>query len=114
MDEKRFIQVEMGERLKKIRKEHHMTQQELAEFLFVSVDSVSGYENGRITIGHDYIQKLCIRFNISADYFYFGTKKNLEGETECGECFRCFEKLNEEERCRAVQLIQLAFPKVVA
>ena len=109
MAEKRLIKVEMGERLKKIRKKHHMTQQELAEFLFVSVDSVSGYENGRITIGHDYIQKLCARFNVSADYFYFGYEKELGGEIMNKQWTELFGCLTDEERERALQMLRLAF-----
>ena len=112
MDKKRLIQVEMGERLKKIRKQNHMTQQELADYLFVSVDSVSGYENGRITIGHDYIQKLCVKFNVSADYFYFGYEKELIEKSMSGEWMHILGQLNDEEQGRAMQLINLAFLSV--
>lgn len=44
---------DIGQRLRQLRKENRMTQQELADYLFVSVDSVSGYENGRIALAHD-------------------------------------------------------------
>ena len=61
-----------GNRLKKLRKTFGKTQQDIADLLFVSVDSISGYETGKTMIGHDYILTLCEHFNISADYFYFG------------------------------------------
>ena len=112
MIENKQCQSDIGKRLKQLRKDNHMTQQELADYLYVSVDSVSGYENGRIAIGHDYIEKLCVKFNVSADYFYFGRERSLNEEKQNDVWLRYYMKLDEEEKGRALELIRLAFPKV--
>lgn len=113
MTESRHCQSDMGKRLKKLRKDNHMTQQELADYLYVSVDSVSGYENGRITIAHDYIERLCLRFNVSADYFYFSQDRSLKEEGDSGVWSEFYSRLNEEERVRALEVLRLVFPKVL-
>ena len=113
MIERKQNQLEIGKRLKQLRKKNHMTQQELAECLYVSVDSVSGYENGRISIGHDFIEKLCLKFNVSADYFYFGREKCLEEGNSFDVWTSCYMNLNEEERGRAIELMRLAFPRLL-
>ena len=100
-----------GKRLKKLRKAHHMTQQELADYLVVSVDSVSGYENGRITLAHEYITKLCCRFNVSADYFYFGIEKTAKQEPEgvCVELNRLLSTKTEQEKEYVFNIIKMVF-----
>ena len=105
-------QWDIGQRLRQLRKENHITQQELADYLFVSVDSVSGYENGRIAIAHDYIEKLCYYFHVSADYFYFGKQKKLEEDGNRRMWNEYFDKLNDDEQKRALEIICLAFPNV--
>lgn len=63
---------EFGRRIRNIRKKNHMTQEQLAEKLMVSVDSISNYENGRTTCMHDHIIHMSELFNISTDYFFGG------------------------------------------
>lgn len=100
-----------GKRLKKLRKKHHMTQQELADYLLVSVDSVSGYENGRITLAHEYITKLCCRFNVSADYFYFGIENTAKRETEgiCAELTTLLSTKTEQEKEYVLNIVKMVF-----
>ncbi len=103
----------VGERLKHLRRQHEMTQIELAELLYVSVNSVSGYETGKVQLGHDHISFLCDYFNISADYFYFGITKPLIKTKENGmyEVLRLLEKRNSEEVKRAYEILKLVFQK---
>lgn len=68
---------EFGKRLKAVRKNHGMTQEIMAEKLFLSVDSISNIENGKTNCMPDYILKICQMFNISADYLYFGIEREL-------------------------------------
>lgn len=105
---------DIGQRLRQLRKENCMTQQELADYLFVSVDSVSGYENGRIALAHDYIEKLCYHFHVSADYFYFGQQKKLQEDDNRQLWEEYFDKLNEEEQKRAIEIIRLSFPSIMS
>ena len=80
--------------------------------MFVSVDSVSGYENGKIKLGHDYIAILCTYFNISADYFYFGIHKPMEENKEDPWMKDIISLLNgkkETDKQRAYEILKLVF-----
>lgn len=79
MKEIQYATKAFGKRLKCLRKQHGKTQQDIADLLFVSVDSVSRYENGKTLIGHDYVAELCRYFNVSADYFYFNIRRSIAG-----------------------------------
>lgn len=49
-----------------------MTQQELAELLFLSEESVSNFETGKTMCMPEHVIQMCQIFDVSADYFYFG------------------------------------------
>lgn len=74
---------EFGARIKALRKTVGMTQEELADRLILSVDSVSRMENGKIMCMPEHLVHLCEIFGVAADYFYFGqTEKS--GDGQCG------------------------------
>ena len=58
----------VGAQIRKIRKENHMTQEELAAELVLSVDSISNYENGKTTCMPEHMMHICEIFNVSIDY----------------------------------------------
>ena len=64
-----------GERLKELREEKGMTQQDLAVFLNVSRPSISGYENDSNDPSLDVLKKISDLFNVSADYLLDRTKE---------------------------------------
>lgn len=55
-------------RLKELRYEKNMTQDELAKFLSLSVPTISAYESGRRSPDQDTLKKLANLFNVSVDY----------------------------------------------
>lgn len=55
-------------RIKELRKERGRTQQEIADFLGVTKQSVSGYETGKITPPTDVCERLANLFLVSTDY----------------------------------------------
>ncbi|MDD3212187.1 MAG: helix-turn-helix transcriptional regulator [Eubacteriales bacterium] len=57
----------LGLRLKLLRDEKSLKQDELAESLHCSRFSISNYENGR-TLTHDMVIAYCTYFNVSADW----------------------------------------------
>ena len=63
----------VGERIKNLRQEKKMSQQELADAINVACSTVSMYENGE-RIPRDQI-KLAIAnlFGVTVDYLFFGT-----------------------------------------
>lgn len=70
----------VGDRIRKLRK-GKMTQEQLAEKLFLSVDSISNFENGRTMCMPEHIARICELFNVSSDYLYYGVCcKNCNNE----------------------------------
>ncbi len=60
--------MDFGERLKALRTERKMTQQQLANQIGVSKSVVSFYENRERTPSPDVLVKLVAVFHVSADY----------------------------------------------
>lgn len=58
----------LSERLKKLRKEHNITQQELADRLGFNRATISGYETKDVEPGYDILIQLSNIFNCSIDY----------------------------------------------
>ena len=56
------------QRLKMLRQENNMLQQELAEHLKVSKSTVSGWEVGRNQPDYDKLIELSVLFSVSVDY----------------------------------------------
>ena len=57
-----------GYRLKQLRKEHYLSQEELGQILGVSKVSVSGYEKGMRVPSMDVLITMIKLFDVSADY----------------------------------------------
>ena len=66
-----------GEKLKSLRTEHHLTQQELANQIGLVKGSISAYEQSAKYPSVDVLIKLCKTFNVSADYL-LGLSDNME------------------------------------
>lgn len=57
----------MGEKIKRIRKAHNMTQEELASKIGVSTNSVHRYEHGTRNISFDTLEKIASVFGMSIE-----------------------------------------------
>ncbi|MCH5166516.1 MAG: class IV adenylate cyclase [Erysipelotrichales bacterium] len=71
-----------GERLKKLRMDKNMTQEELASVLFVSNKTVSSWEMDRTEPSMDLIIKLADLFECYYSYLIYGNSKKNDIETE--------------------------------
>ncbi len=60
--------------LKKLRKEHNLTQREVADALHISQTSVSKYERGESEPDIDMLIKMSDYFNVTIDEFVRGNK----------------------------------------
>lgn len=69
------------EQLKKIRKNNNMTQDELANKLFVTRQAISKWESGDSTPDLNNLIKLTDIFNISLDQLVFGIDSNSKIDT---------------------------------
>jgi len=58
----------LGERLRDLRKNRSMTQEELGKIINVTKVSVSGYENGNRSPDTETLQKIADFFDVSTDY----------------------------------------------
>ncbi|MBA4536394.1 helix-turn-helix transcriptional regulator [Bacillus aquiflavi] len=58
----------LGERLKELRLERKLTQEQLGKGINVTKVSISGYENGNRTPDTETLQKIADYFNVSTDY----------------------------------------------
>ncbi len=65
------------ERLKQLRKDKCLTQQELAELMSVSKSTISGYETGAYQPSLENLIRIANIFDVSADYFYANLKQTL-------------------------------------
>ena len=58
----------IGERLAEIRKDHSDTQQDLADYLNVSLPTVRSWEQDKNSPSHILLVKICKHYNVSSDY----------------------------------------------
>ena len=80
MNNNRFL-IEMGNRISNRRKILNMTQEQVAEAMNISIQSLSCIELGKKAIRPENLYNLCIALDVSADYILMGKKsaKQLEG-----------------------------------
>ena len=55
-------------RLKELREDHDLTQQNVAEILNCKQNTYQQYESGKRQISIDALKKLCLYYGVSADY----------------------------------------------
>lgn len=64
------ITIDIGMKIRNLRKSHCMTEKELANLLGISQQHMSRYENGKVNIHIDMIYKIKNIFGINIDYFF--------------------------------------------
>ena len=84
----------IGTNLYKARKEKGYTQQQLAEMIGVTEQTISNAENGGKAMRPENIAKICKVLGISADYLLFGTENRAALSVSEEE----FAKLTPEQR----------------
>lgn len=67
----------MNERLKKLRKELDMTQQEFADRIGISRGNIGAYEVGKNAISNAVISLICREFNVNENGFDLETERCL-------------------------------------
>ena len=68
----------MGSRIALRRKELHLTQEQVAESMGVSLQTISCIELGKKAIRPENLANLCICLNISSDYILYGKRNELQ------------------------------------
>ena len=59
-----------SDKLKKLRKEKELTQEELASKIYVSRSLIARYENGTVVPTKENIEKLALFFNVKLSYLF--------------------------------------------
>jgi transcriptional regulator with XRE-family HTH domain len=67
------------ERIKELRENLKITQQEMADRTDISKSFIGTVESGKQSISYDFLIKFCTTFNVSADWLIFG-KGNMFSE----------------------------------
>lgn len=70
----------LGKRLKKLRNEYSMTQQDLANKLGINRATIAGYETKGIEPSHDTLTKMSKVFNCSIDYLLCNTNESATAD----------------------------------
>ena len=63
-----YAEMKFNERLKEVRRERNFTQKDIYTILRVSANCYASWEQGRTQPSIEDIKKLCVIFDISADY----------------------------------------------
>ena len=69
---------DMGIRISQRRKELHMTQEQLAEKMGVSLQTVSCIELGKKAIRPENLANLCTYLEVTADYILYGKRNEQQ------------------------------------
>lgn len=75
----------IGEKIAELRKELNVQQDEFADKIGVSRQTLSQWETGKQIPRADKIHEICIRFGVEANYFYEGLTEPKSAETREGE-----------------------------
>ena len=70
--------VQMGIRIAQRRKELHLTQEQLADKMGVSLQTVSCIELGKKAVRPENLANLCSYLNVSADYILYGKRSEQQ------------------------------------
>lgn len=70
--------VNMGVRIAQRRKELHWTQEQLAEKMGVSLQTVSNIELGKKAVRPENLANLCMHMDVSADYILYGKRNEQQ------------------------------------
>lgn len=80
--------MDLGERVKKLRKKHKMTQAELALGLNVSTQTIINYENGIRAISLDKLKQIADFFSFPLHFFFIENFENaLEPKQSITKCY---------------------------
>ena len=77
MNDKQFL-IDMGLRIAKRRKELKLTQEQVAESMSVSLQTISCIELGKKAIRPENLVNLCTTLNTTSDYILLGKKSETQ------------------------------------
>ena len=98
----------LQDRIKQLRLEAHMTQEDLAKELRVSKGAVGNWETGIRRPSPETLEEMSVLFNINMDYLLGRTDKRPEFSLEEKWIIKCYRNADEDTKT-AVQAILRRF-----
>lgn len=93
-----MIMKQLAQQIKNLRTTKNLSQDELAEKLYISRQAVSKWENGEATPDIDKLVQLAEIFGVSLDYLVLGKEPEKEIVVEQRGKMNVWEYLNEESK----------------
>ena len=78
MQERKEINIEIGQRIKEAREKAGLTQERFSELIGLGPKSVSALERGTVGISLTSLKKICLVLWISSDQILFGEREKNE------------------------------------
>jgi transcriptional regulator with XRE-family HTH domain len=72
---KKAIDVYVGERVRRLRMQHGLSEEKLADRLGVTLEQVQTYEQGANPIGPDCLAQIAEIFSVTSSYFFVGAPR---------------------------------------
>ncbi len=102
--------MDIKDRIKSLRKQHGMTQTQLADLLGVTLRCVQNYESGARYPRRNIIEKICGVFNVSHEFLLSGTasgeSEDLQKFLESAGMIFAGGKLSEEDKDKVMIALQ--------
>lgn len=95
MREKKEINIQIGEQVKRAREQASLTQEQMAERIDVSPQYVSDLERGVVGISIATLKRLCVELAIPSDQILFGKCPENEASAIAEKCKRLTKKQSE-------------------
>lgn len=90
-------------RLKRLREDDGLTQQQLADKIHCSRENISNYERGENTLSFDSLAEYMNVFHVSADYILFGIEhesNNMKSDESVAYLIADLEALIQKYMCK--------------
>lgn len=107
MNNYRYDAVKAGKRIREVRKKNKYTQEQLAEKLFLTAESVSNFENGKTMCMPENVARICELFDVTADYIYYGVESRGTDVTGVDNIVNLVKDCNPNELDRIGKMIML-------
>ena len=98
---------DMGKRIAQRRKELHLTQEQLAEKMGVSLQTISCIELGKKAARPENLANLCTYLNVTTDYILYGRRN----EQQMNDTVLKLSALGQEEYQAIQTMIELLYKK---
>lgn len=101
MREKKEINIQIGEQIRRAREQSGLTQEQFAERIDVSPQFVSDLERGVVGLSIPTLKRVCLTLNVSSDRILFGTAGTERSNMLAGRC----SELSEEDFSALLELV---------